>query len=392
MPETAKEKLKIAHVVEGFTGGLATYMENFLPKLTEKGHHVSLICSLERCCADAEEKLHLLRSNNISVHVIKMKRGFTPFYDIISFLTLIRLFLKNRYDVVHTHCSKAGLVGRLAGYFLNLNMIIHSAHCFAFQRMGGKFTRALYLQIEKLLAKITNGFVAVSQDEMDISFRHKIYGLKKCFLVNNGLKINKTLKKNKVDRKCKFLLSASRLVNYKRQKLLIDTIAKTKSNCHLVIAGQGKQRVLLEEYTSSKKLESRVHLYGYCDDISGLLQQVDLAILCSTAEGQPYFILEAFNANTPVIGTDVCGTRGLLCNGRGLLVSDDSNEIAKKIDFLLCHEQCSSEMTSRAKEYLVHDHDIERQSERLANVYEMIFNEKQIQVKHYYNEIEYGKV
>ena len=72
------EKIRIAHIVEGFLGGTSTYMKTVLPSLVCRGFDVTLICSLYRCRSDSRDKLKELNESGVSVHVIDMHRQINP--------------------------------------------------------------------------------------------------------------------------------------------------------------------------------------------------------------------------------------------------------------------------------------------------------------------------
>ena len=182
-----KGKIKIVHIVEGFTGGLNTYMRLVLPQLVQKGFDTTLICSLNRACPDVADHLAALRASGITVHIVPMCREIRPLKDIHSFFFLLKLMLKYRFDIVHTHCSKAGALGRVAAVLAGIKIRVHSSHCFAFIRCKNSLSKQLYLFLEQVLGHLTTKYVAVSQSEVDIAQKAHIVPKHKCVIVNNGL-------------------------------------------------------------------------------------------------------------------------------------------------------------------------------------------------------------
>ncbi len=131
----SQRKVRIAHIIEGFSGGTCTYMCHVLPQLVERGFDVTLVVSLNRRCPDAFRKVSLLERSGVKIELIPMSREASPFKDLCAFIALLRLMWARQFDIVHTHCSKAGALGRLAAFVEGGSVRIHSPHCFAFLRL-----------------------------------------------------------------------------------------------------------------------------------------------------------------------------------------------------------------------------------------------------------------
>ena len=104
---------RIVHICEGFVGGLCTHLCTILPPLVDEGFDTTLVVSLRRSSVDVAMRIARLRQSGVTVHVIPMSRGIHPFQDLRSLVSLSRLLSKNRFDIVHTHGSKAGALGRV---------------------------------------------------------------------------------------------------------------------------------------------------------------------------------------------------------------------------------------------------------------------------------------
>jgi len=373
------KKVKLVHIVEGFVGGLSTYMVHVLLRLHKKGFDVTLVCSLNRKERGMAEKLNYLRDVGIRIHYVPMKRGINPIMDLYSFILLWKLLNKGSYDIVHTHCSKAGAIGRIAAFVAKVPVRLYSSHCFAYLRCNNKILKKLYYWIERLLSKVTTKYVAVSSSDMENASEANIFPTEKCLMVENGVPIiNSILPPDKANmirselmlpQNTFIITTGCRFIEYKGLKLLLEAVRYVNGDCRIVIAGEGRLENKLKEYLLKHDLEKKVALVTPTTSMNELLQITDLAILCSSIEAQPYFLLEAMEAKCPIIATDVPGNRELIGTDRGLLVQPDPKAIAKAIDLLLQKKTLRMHFVDSAYDYVNHMHPIKKQIERLTKVY-----------------------
>ena len=104
------KSIKIVHIIEGFLGGTCTYMCTVLPELSKRGFDVTLITSINRSCEDTKTKISALRESGVKVEIIPMYREINPFRDMYSLISITSLLRKNKYEIIHTHCSEAGFL------------------------------------------------------------------------------------------------------------------------------------------------------------------------------------------------------------------------------------------------------------------------------------------
>lgn len=379
-----ENKIKIVHIVEGFVGGLATYMCSVLPRLVKNGFDVSLICSISRSCPDVQDKLKELSLAGVKIYVIPMQRNINPIKDFYSFTIILYLMIKNRFDIVHTHCSKAGVIGRIAAFLAGVGIRLHSSHCLAFLRCGNLITKKVFCHIEKTLAAITTKYVAVSNSEINIAVERGIYRPQKCVLINNGVicptnlnaDVNRCRIKAQLDipEDASVVTTACRLVNYKGLFTFIKAAELVKSNCIFLTAGDGELQNEIQQYITQNGLDKKVRLLGHFSDMSALYDISDIAVLCSSAEAQPYFLLEAMSRKCPVIATDVPGNNELLKNDRGILIHPDSEELAHQIDRIITDTSIRKNLTENAYEYVKDNHRLDAQIARLTKNYRMLLS------------------
>lgn len=377
-------KMKVAHILEGFAGGTCTYMCSVLPQLVTQGFDVTLIGSLGRCCPDALERISRLRRSGVKVELISMSREISVFQDLRSFAAILRLLSRDRFDIVHTHCSKAGALGRIAALVTAGGVRVHSPHCFSFLRCGGRLHRRVYLNLERLLGRFTTSLVAVGQSEAAVAVGRRIVPRRRCTPVSNGLPDSDTpfqcmppATRDSIKAffglppGTQFVLTVCRLVDYKGVSRFLQAARISKAhNAVFLVAGDGELKAWATRFVCEYHLGYRVRLLGHVSDMERLYAISDIVALCSDAEAMPYSLLEAMRAGCPIVATSVPGSRELIVhNQTGFLVAPQPGEIAGAIDDLLANAQKRSDLARRAYAHFCTHHTLEQQVAQLTQVY-----------------------
>lgn len=378
--------VRIAHVVEGFSGGLCTYMCRVLPELVKRGLHVTLVTSLERGAPDMAERIRWLRGQGVNVAFVPMTRRISVIRDARAFWALVRLLSQGRFDIVHTHCSKAGALGRLAAWAAGGIATAHSPHCFAFLRCGTWLHRRVYRLLEKLLAWHTNVLVAVGPGEADVAVRYHIIPPARCVSVCNGVDLDAPAPGVMLPPAAglpyggvgspgtRIVAVVGRLVEYKGVFRLLQAAQLVQSpDCLFLIVGEGELRPRAEAYVRRHGLQQRVRFAGYRADVGTIYRSAEMLVLCSEAEAMPYCLLEAMLTGCPIIATAVPGTMQLLEHRRtGLLVVPHPAAIAAAIDELLGDPEMRRQLALRAYAHVRQHYSLGQQIEQLTKVYESL--------------------
>ncbi|MGE5308472.1 MAG: glycosyltransferase, partial [Deltaproteobacteria bacterium] len=85
-----------------------------------------------------------------------LERPINPLKDLLALIELFRYIAANRFDIVHTHSSKAGILGRLAARFSGVRTVVHTVHGWSFNDLQPAFVRMLYRRLERLCANFTS--------------------------------------------------------------------------------------------------------------------------------------------------------------------------------------------------------------------------------------------
>ena len=376
-------KFRVAHVTEAFIGGIGKYLEIVLPKQIDHGVQVTLFCSPNRGNPRFVQAVSSLQRVGVDVREINMCRAIRVLDDCRALWGLFRTIRRGRFDLIHTHGSKGGALGRLSALIAGCP-VVHTPHCFAFARVERPIERLLYLSLERMLGKMTTHLICVSRSETRIATRFGIVPSERCSHVNNGLPPLESGKHRDnsaariearehfgVPQDAKVVLTACRLVKYKGILRVLEAakICRTP-DALFVIAGDGEMRSVIEDFIEESGLSSRVKLVGYVDEIEKLYAMADMYVLCSEAEGQPYSLLEAMQARCPIVATAVPGIRDVVTHGKtGFLTRKDPAALAHSIDLLLGDPLRRREYARNAYRYCIEHHYLDNQVSQLVELY-----------------------
>jgi len=264
-----------------------------------------------------------------------LERPIHPIKDILAFFFLYFFIKNNNIDVVHTHSSKAGILGRCAARLAGIKVIIHTVHGWSFHDHQHKIAYHLYLFLEKICASFTSKIIVVSRSDKDKGLAHEVSSQDKYELIKYA--INKGEFNNdpaSFTAREKLGLSGRGFVVgtvacLKGQKSPLDfiklaaAVKKEFPGTKFILAGDGELRNKVCSLIKKLKLEGDIILAGWRNDIPLILSSLDVFVLTSRWEGMPIAVLEAMAAGIPVVATDTGGIRELITNGRtGYLVKE----------------------------------------------------------------------
>ncbi|MEW6263003.1 MAG: glycosyltransferase family 4 protein [Thermodesulfobacteriota bacterium] len=275
---------------------------------------------------ESEKYKDIFQQLGLPYHLLETPRGLNPPRDLISLLKLIRIIRREKPDVLHTHSSKAGAIGRLAGWLCRVPLILYTPHCMYYQLAAG-WKRRLFFWIEKALAGLGHYLIAVSPSEYEELARD--FGKQRVILIPNGLDLDSihvppgakaalwaSLKLKETD---KIVLSVTRLSPQKDVLTLLkaaEVLKKDLPEAVFLIAGDGELAEELKAYAQQAGLETTVRFLGWREDVYALLDLCQVKVLTSLAEGLPYAVLEASALAKPVIGAGSTGLRDCIVPGR----------------------------------------------------------------------------
>jgi len=362
-------------------GGTRRHLVDVVRGQLERGHPVALAvaCLREpRFRADLED----LQRRGARVFEIPMLRSISPWRDAKHLGEVRRALRAFEPDVVHTHSSKAGVLGRLASLLEHRGARIHTPHAFAFL-FSAEFSaakRGLFRRMETSLARRTARIIAVSEGEAATIRASGVVPPERLRVVRNGIDPAPWLAAKPADRASlgipedvPLILVAGQLHIGKGQDLAVEALARPGlERAHLLLLGGGPLQARIEQLASELKVRDRLHLPGWSDQVGPWMLASDLVLLPSRWEAMPYIVLEAMACAKAVVATRVDGAREMIVEGEnGALCEIESAEsIAQALQRILAQVPAQrSAMGLRGREKLLAEGTASRMVDRLLAVY-----------------------
>ncbi len=280
-----------------------------------------------------------------------------------------RILEKEKYTIIHTHTPIASFIVRFAASRLADSIrpkIIYTAHGFHFHDLGGKVRNTLYFEAEKLAARWTDILIVVNEEDYQYVVGKSLIAIEKvrrlpgsagvdASLFDSGRFSEEEVQKKKgeigVPKGTKLFLMPAEFIPRKRH---IDAIRAmgilAREDACLLFAGTGRSEDSAKEKVERGDLGKQFRFLGYRDDIPLLMKMSAAVVLPSLQEGLPTVVLEAMSMNTPVIATDIRGSRELLKNGCGILIPPRSpTHLAEAMMWIIENEDKAANMGKRGR-------------------------------------------
>lgn len=370
--------MKIAYVItKGFPiGGAQIHVRDLGTFLRDLGHSVAVIAG----GMNGEESgfARSLRDRDIPYfHVPSLDNPISTVRDFRA-LREVRAILKvMRPDIVSTHSSKAGLLGRLAAASLQMP-VVFTAHGWAFAEGVSRSRAMFYRNVEKLAASITDRIIAVSQADADLALRHHVVPPGKLITIHNGMPDLPDSFRSEPARTPVRLVMIARFQEQKDHSTLLRALGElVEEDWTLDLIGEGPLMPETRELAIKLGMASRIRFLGERLDVPRLLSAAQIYLLISNWEGFPRSILEAMRAGLPVIASDVGGCREAVVEGKtGYLVPRGSVEVlAGRLKTLLTSAELRVQMGKAGRERFERHFIFESMAQRTLQVYESVLRE-----------------
>ncbi len=262
----------------------------------------------------------------IRQHRVPMRRAISPASDAACFSQLLGIMVRGHYDVVHTHSSKAGFLGRFSARLARVPAVIHTPHGFYFLNQPSRSKRSFYLNLERTAGLATDHLIALSKTELAEAVDNRIVSPAKTALIENGIQVPEVRDPDVVAHLRKSLAPgasciAGTVARITPQKGPFDFVRMARAladlvpGVHLLWCGDGEMRTEVEELARELGIDGRLHFLGFRTDVLDVMAAMDLFILTSYWEGLPYTVLDAMALRKPVVATAAVGTRDIVQDG-----------------------------------------------------------------------------
>lgn len=309
----------------------------------------------------------------------------SPYNDIAALGELVSLMRKNKYDIVHSHNSKAGFIGRLAAKITRVPVIVHTIHGFAFHDQEKPPRRALFILLEKFAAPMADKLIVISNPLREWGLSLGIGKPEQYITIYSGIELDKFRTNiDVIKKKAEFGIGpgdkvvgvVSKLWEGKGHKCILQAageVVKKVHNVKFLFVGEGYLKDELENLADELGLKDKVIFTGFRTDIPEITACFDIALLVSLFEGLGRVLLEAMAMGKAVIASRVGGIIDVVDDGKtGILIPPgDKEALAQAMVRLLSDSDLAARMGKAGKEKI----DARFSAKTMVKEIEKVYNE-----------------
>ena len=320
-------------------------------------------------------------------------REINPLKDLLALFRLTRFIRRGRYTIVHTHSSKAGILGRWAAYLAGTPIIVHTVHGWGHHDRQSPLVRRSYILLERVTQRITDKLIVVSPRNIEKGLADGIGTPEKYITIRSGIELDRFRRPSRSREDVRAELgipvdsavvgTVTRLSPQKAPLDFLDAaahVAAQQPNVHFVIVGDGPLRADVEAQVVTLKLTERIHLTGLRRDVPDLLHSFDIFALSSLWEGLPRVLPQAMAAGLPIVATAVDGNAEAVTDGvNGLLTPPGDPQamaaaLLRLLDNPSLHRKMGEAGRTRADEF-----GARKMVSDIAALYEKLLAERMLQ-------------
>lgn len=358
------KRIKVLRIVNRFNIGGPTYNATFLTRFISDDFETLLVGGLPE--EGEKDSLHITEKYGVQPMLIEELRrepGFSA--DRKAYKRLKEIIRDFQPDIVHTHASKAGALGRRAANACGVPIVVHTFHGHVFHSYFGRTKTFIYKSVERMLARRSSGIVAISEEQRrELAEVHKICKGHKIKVIPLGFDLAQFASEKEAKRKITrerlglnddtvAVAIIGRLAPIKDHDFFLRVVEKVLSgsgaDVHFFIVGDGSERERIEEQVDrlNEKFGRRITMTSWVTDIDTFNAGMDIICLTSKNEGTPVSLIEAQATGIPVISTDVGGVKDVVSEGEtGFIVPvGDLEQYSEKLELLIENEKIREKMS-----------------------------------------------
>lgn len=324
-----------------------------------------------------------LRALGIPVATVSLPRGYHPLKLMVSLFEMIAYLRRERIDLVHTHCSIPGFLGRVAARMAGVPIVIHTVHGYHFHDRSSPLARSFYVGLERLAGLGTDLLLSQNRVGMQDTMRHQIVPEHRLRFIGNGIDVAlfHPCRRDPAGDRPPTITCVARMEAVKNHLQLLEAaqlLHERGLDFRVRLVGDGPLREPYEAFCDRAGIRSKIEFVGYCDDVPAVLADTDIAVLTSVKEGIPRAVIEPMAMGLPVVATRVSGTREVVRDGEtGILVElGDATALANALQRLLADAALREKLGARGRQIAEADFDEQRVIERLAEMYGELLRQK----------------
>jgi glycosyltransferase involved in cell wall biosynthesis len=332
-----------------------------------------------------------VRNRNIPLFLeSSLVREINPLKDMIALCRLIRLIKKHKYQIVHTHSSKAGIIGRWAAWLAGVPVVVHTVHGWGHHDHQHPLVRKFYIFLEKLTLKITDQLIAVSGKNISKGLNDGIGRYEDYSVIRSGIELERfghpQIDRQTMRKQLGIPLDATVIGTVTRlspQKAPLDFIqaasilAQKCENMYYIMVGDGPLFDSVIQKAQENNIAKKLIMTGLRRDIPELMNCFDIFVLSSLWEGLPRVIPQAMASGLPVIATNIDGSAEIISSEKnGILVPPGQPDcIANAVMKILDNPQIRKDLTRTALK-TVNEYSAEKMVALIETLYIKLLKKK----------------
>jgi glycosyltransferase involved in cell wall biosynthesis len=382
-----RKPVKVLHLITRMIVGGAQENTMFTTQLLHKEEYiVDLYCGPQT--GSEGSLIEEARERKLNLKILPyLVREVRPVKDIITLFQLILLITKEKFTIVHTHSSKAGILGRLAAIITHTPIVIHTVHGWSFHDNLFSLIKHAYIFLERIMAQKTDALVVVCERDKQKGLSNRIGNFQQYHLIRSSIPLDEFIAADcnqEIARKQFGIPSTASVLGnigrFSQQKnpiqwiRIASIVAQEIPGSYFFMAGNGPLSKQVTSLIRSEGLEKRFILPGLRRDVATMLATMDVFLLTSLWEGLPRVIAQAFMMNIPVVAFSVDGVQEAITHGDTgyLCPTGDINSAAKFCIELLTSPRLRMTMGNRARIFAQQNFDLNDMVAQIENLYQCL--------------------
>ena len=392
---------KVLRIINRFNLGGPTYNVSYLTRYMAPEFETLLVGGMKDESEDTSEFIAANMDLN-PVIIPEMRRAISPAMDRAAYKKLRQIIREFQPDIVHTHASKAGTLGRLAARKEKVPVILHTFHGHVFHSYFGKAKTLFYKTIERRLARSSTRIIAISEKQKhELAVEHRICPADKIEVIPLGFDLSRFRENMEAKRK-EFRTAwnvaddevaigiIGRLVPIKNHRLFLQAIktllAQSDRKVRAFIIGDGETREEIEAaaqelqipYSTKQGEVAPLTFTSWIRNVDVAYAGVDIVALTSLNEGTPVSLIEAQAANRAVVSTNVGGIENVVVPGTTAFLNDkhDAEGFAANLLKLVSNPELRHSMGQAGWEQVGRKYHYERLVNDTRNLYNQLLEKR----------------
>ena len=330
------------------------------------------------------------RANGITITLLpELVRQVNPFLDSIALWKMVRYIRGRKFKIVHTHSSKAGILGRIAAKFAGVPSIIHTVHGWSFHDHMHPVSRYVYILLERFCARFTDALIVVTNRDQKKGLEAGIGKPSQYHLIRSAIPLeefnpahsNRDMIRQQLGLPihAPVLGTVGRFSNQKNPLEWVKVakiVSQEVSECRFLMVGDGPLRPQVESLLVEIGLKDKTILTGIRRDIPQMMSAMDVFLLTSRWEGLPRVIPQAMSMGLPVVATSVDGSTEVIEDGTNgfLCPSGDVNYLAERCLEILRNVELRQAFSQAGREAALRNFDLSQMISQIDALYnELLF-------------------